>query len=196
MGFWLGTGNAFMFVGLSRGFVSRTSISGIGNSTVRGTHGVCRSASWRSRKTAWGARVRPASAAGVYAQVPQQPQGNRFDPALIVVRYLDPVFGFGPETVFIIAEDPSTLYELGQPPDRFSQWNASRKIYRARRIVSSALALLLGLVWWPLSIIAAAAYSTFTVVATVIFVVAALVFGFVFWALGEAENRIERLMRS
>jgi hypothetical protein len=118
------------------------------------------------------------------------------DPALIVVRYLDPFFNFGKETVFIVAEDGPTLYSLGTPPDARSQWRATRKIYRARRVAGSALALILGLFWWPLSIVAAAAYSTFAVVATVVLFLAALVFGLIFWALGVAEERIERLMNS
>ncbi|KAK4530775.1 hypothetical protein CCYA_CCYA05G1632 [Cyanidiococcus yangmingshanensis] len=131
----------------------------------------------------------------LWSQLPRgEPPSRRLDPAIIVVRYLDPFFNFGPETVFIVSEDRPTLYRLGAPPDSKSQWSATRKIYRARRVVSSVLALLLGLFWWPLSIVAAAAYSTFAVVATVVLFLAALVFGVVFWALGVAEERIERLM--
>lgn len=117
------------------------------------------------------------------------------DVAFIVVRSLDPIFGFGEETLFVVNDNLYSLDGLSGPISENSTYWATRKITSARQVVGSVLAFLLGIIWWPLSIIAAAAFSTFTVVAAVAIFIAVGVFGFVFWALGEMENRIDKLIR-
>ncbi|KAK4535644.1 hypothetical protein CDCA_CDCA05G1669 [Cyanidium caldarium] len=121
--------------------------------------------------------------------------GDGRDYAFIIVRSLDPVFGFGKETLFIVNGNPYSLEDLPGPLPPNWQLMATRKITRARRIVSSALAFVLGLICWPLWVIAAAAFSTFAVVAAVVLFLAAAGFGVVFWALSVIEDRIEEFER-